>query len=132
MGNFTLWWLLFDDEFKQRIEIYEEAYREQMKRENEEFVDKMQDIIELDPEAVELTGFGNKWHENLECISKLREEAQDMRKRTVCILIFRGVNTGLRREDLKPSALFGISMKPKPRERPVSRNLMMFTDAISP
>ena len=58
VGNFALWWLLFDDEFNQKMEIYEEAYREQMKKENEKFVNTLQPIIELDPEAVEITGFG--------------------------------------------------------------------------
>ena len=53
VGNFVLWWLLFDEDFTQRLEIYETAYREQMKRENEDFVKKMGGIIDLDPEAVE-------------------------------------------------------------------------------
>lgn len=88
VGNFVLWWLLFDEEFSQRLEIYEEAFREQMKRENEEFVAKMQDIITLDPEAVELAGFGEKWKEKIETVSKLREEAQSMRRRTVWVYYF--------------------------------------------
>lgn len=88
MGNFVLWWLLFDEEFSQRLDIYEEAFREQMKRENEEFVAKMQDIIDLDPEAVDIAGFGEKWKEKIETVSKLREEAQSMRKRTVWVYYF--------------------------------------------
>jgi hypothetical protein len=88
MGNFVLWWLLFDEEFDQRIEIYYEAYREQMKRENEEFVAKMQDIIDLDPEAVEIAGFGEKWREKLENVNKLRMEADAMRKRVIWVYYF--------------------------------------------
>lgn len=88
VSNFTLWWLLFDDEFTQRLEIYEEAFREQMKRENEEFVNRMKGIIELDPEAVEVAGFGERWREKLDRVSKLREEAQAMRKRTIWVYYF--------------------------------------------
>ena len=88
VGNFALWWLLFDEEFKQRMEIYEEAYREQMKIENEKFVNKMQGIIELDPEAIEIAGFGEKWREKLDRVSKLREEAQSMRRRTIWVYYF--------------------------------------------
>lgn len=88
MGNFCLWWLLFDSEFNQRMEIYEAAYREQMKNENEAFVSKMKGIIELDPEAVEVAGFGDTWREKLEGVSKLRKEAQDMRRRTVWVYYF--------------------------------------------
>lgn len=88
VGNFVLWWLLFDEEFTMRLDIYEEAFREQMKRENEEFVAKMQDIIEIDPESVELAGFGEKWKEKIEKVSKLREEAQNMRRRTVWVYYF--------------------------------------------
>jgi len=57
MGNFVLWWLLFNEEFSQRLDIYETAYREQMRRENEGFVAKMGGLMDLDPEAVEITGF---------------------------------------------------------------------------
>lgn len=88
VGNFVLWWLLFDEEFSQRLEIYEEAFREQMKRENEEGVAKIQDIITFDPEAVELAGFGKKWKKNIETVSRLRDEAQSMRRRTVWVYYF--------------------------------------------
>lgn len=88
VGNFALWWLLFDEEFSLRLEIYEEAFREQMKRENEEFVANMQDVIDLDPEAVEIAGFGEKWKEKIEAVSKLREEAKGMRRRTVWVYYF--------------------------------------------
>jgi hypothetical protein len=88
MGNFVLWWLLFDEEFIQRLEIYEEAYRDQMKQENEEFVAKMQDIIELDPEAAEIAGFGEKWRAKLEGVNRLRLEADSMRKHTVWVYYF--------------------------------------------
>jgi len=86
--NFVLWWFLFDEDFTQRLEIYEEAYREQMKRENEEFVNKMGGLIDLDPEAVEIAGFGETWREKLEKVSKLRNEANNMRRRTIWVYYF--------------------------------------------
>ena len=85
VGNFVLWWLLFDEDFTQRLEIYETAYREQMKRENEEFVAKMGGIMDLDPEAVEIAGFGETWRQKLEKVSKVRNEAQNMRRRTIWV-----------------------------------------------
>jgi len=88
VGNFVIWWLLFDEDFAQRLEIYETAYREQMKRENEEFVAKMGGIMDLDPEAVEIAGFGESWRQKLEKVSKLRDEANNMRKRTIWIYYF--------------------------------------------
>jgi hypothetical protein len=88
VGNFGLWWLLFDEDFAKRLEIYEVAHREQMKQENEAFVAKMQEIIELDPEAVEIAGFGEKWKEKLESVNKLKDEAQAMRRRTVWVYYF--------------------------------------------
>jgi len=84
----VLWWLLFDEDFTQRLEIYEEAYREQMKRENEAFVNKMGGLIDLDPEAVEIAGFGETWREKLEKVSKLRNEAHNMRRRTIWVYYF--------------------------------------------
>ncbi len=59
-----------------------------MKWENEEFVAKMQDIIDLDPEAVEIAGFGEKWREKLENVNKLRMEADAMRKRIIWVYYF--------------------------------------------
>ena len=88
VGNFVLWWFLFDEDFTQRLEIYETAYREQMKRENEDFVKKMGGIIDLDPEAVEIAGFGETWRQKLEKVSKVRNEAQNMRRRTIWVYYF--------------------------------------------
>ena len=85
VGNFVLWWLLFNEEFSQRLDIYETAYREQMKRENEEFIAKMGGLMDLDPEAVEITGFGETWREKLEKAGKLREEVSNMRRRTIWV-----------------------------------------------
>ena len=88
VGNFVLWWLLFDEDFAQRLETFETAYREQMKRENEEFVNKMGGIMALDPEAIEVAGFGETWRQKLEKVSKLREEANNMRRRTIWVYYF--------------------------------------------
>jgi hypothetical protein len=56
-----------------------------MKIENLEFVSKMQNLIELDPEAVEIIGFGDKWNERLESGSRFMEESDEMRKRTIWV-----------------------------------------------
>jgi hypothetical protein len=70
------------------MEIYEDVFKDHMKRENDKFVNTMQGIIELDSEAVEMTGFGDKWNEDLQSVSKLREEAQDMRGRIIWVYYF--------------------------------------------
>ena len=48
----------------------------------------MQDVIDLDSEAVEIAGFGEKWKEKIEAVSKLREETQSRRRRTVLVYYF--------------------------------------------
>ncbi|MFC1803327.1 hypothetical protein ACFL0D_05100 [Thermoproteota archaeon] len=70
---------MFNYDFDQRLEIYQDALREQVKIENQEFVSKMQDVIELDPEAVEIDGLGKKWKVQLESGSRIKEESDKMR-----------------------------------------------------
>ncbi len=66
VGNYFLWWLIFDDEFEHRLQTYQDALKSQLVKENEEFVNQMQGIIELDPEAIEVVGFGDNWKKQLE------------------------------------------------------------------
>lgn len=120
MGNFVLWWLLFDEEFDQRIEIYQEAYREQMKRENEEFVAKMQYIIELDPEASEIAGFGEKWKEKLDSVNRLKEEADSMKKHTIWVYYFALV-----------AILFAAGGLALPNGVPLTDSFTLYSTAVS-
>jgi len=83
--NFALWMLLFDEEFYHLLESHEGRVREQLRRENEEFVEKMKGILELDPEAVEVVGFGENWKKRLERINNLKREVEDLRRRTVWV-----------------------------------------------
>ncbi len=85
VGNYVLWWLIFDDEFEQRLQTYQGALKSQLVQENEEFVSQMQGIIELDPEAVEVVGFGEKWKERLSSVDKLRGEADVLKDRAVWV-----------------------------------------------
>lgn len=85
VGNYVLWWLLFDDEFEHRLSTYTEVLRGQLVRENEEFVSQMQGIIELDPEAVEVMGFGEKWNEQLAKVDKLRTDSEILKERIVYV-----------------------------------------------
>ena len=85
VGNYVLWWLLFDEEFDHKLNTYQEVLRSQLVRENEEFVSQMQGIIELDPEAVEVIGFGEKWKEQLEGVDRLRMESEKLKEKVVWI-----------------------------------------------
>jgi len=87
-SNSLLWWILFDEGFNQRLELDAEARRERMKKENEEFISKMQGIIELDPDAVEVVGFGETWKKELAEINMLKEEAKRLQRRTVWVNYF--------------------------------------------
>ena len=88
VGNYFLWWLIFDDEFEQRLQTYQEVLKSQLMKDNEEFVNQMQGIIELDPEAVEVVGFGEKWKEQLGSVNKLRVESETLKDRAVWVYYF--------------------------------------------
>ncbi len=85
VGNYVLWWLIFDDEFEQRIQVYQEALKSQLMKENEDFVNQMQGIIELDPEAIEVVGFGEKWKAQLGSVNKLRNESEILKDQSVWV-----------------------------------------------
>ena len=87
MGNFVLWWLLFDEDFTRRIEIYDEAHRDQMKQEKVNFVSKMQGIIGL-RSALKVAEFDENWKDELENVNLLIDEAQSMRRHTVWVHYF--------------------------------------------
>lgn len=84
-GNYTMWWLLFDDEFDSRLRTYQSTQRNRMMKEDQEFVDKMQGIIELDPEAIDVIGFGDKWQDKIDNVDKLRHESETLKTRVVWV-----------------------------------------------
>jgi hypothetical protein len=85
VGNYSLWWLVFDEEFDRRLQVYQGALKTQLVRENEEFVTQMQGIIELDPEAVEVMGFGDNWKSKLSTVDRLRLQAESLKDRAVYV-----------------------------------------------
>lgn len=84
-GNYAMWWLLFDEEFDSRLRIYQSTQRNRMMKEDQDFVSKMQGIIELDPEAIDVIGFGDKWQEKIDNVDKLRHESENMKTRIVWV-----------------------------------------------
>ncbi len=80
-----MWWLLFDDEFDSRLRIYQSTQRNRMMKEDQEFVTKMKGIIELDPEAIDVIGFGAKWQEKIDSVDKLRHESETLKTRIVWV-----------------------------------------------
>ena len=80
-----MWWLLFDEEFDSRLRIYQSTQRNRMMQEDQEFVSKMQGIIELDPEAIDVIGFGEKWQEKIDSVDKLRHESEMLKTRIVWV-----------------------------------------------
>lgn len=84
-GNYVMWWILFDEEFDSRLRIYQSTQRNRMMKEDKEFVSKMQGIIELDPEAMDVIGFGEKWQEKIDSVDKLRHESETLKTRIVWV-----------------------------------------------
>jgi hypothetical protein len=84
-GNFLMWWLLFDDEFDSRIRVYQSTQRNRMMKEDQDFVTNMQGIIELDPEAMDVIGFGEKWQDKIDSVDKLRHESETLKTRIVWV-----------------------------------------------
>ena len=85
VGNYALWWLIFDEEFEHRIQTYQQVLKSQLVRENEDFVNQMQGIIELDPEAIEVVGFGENWQKQLGSVNKLRTESEILKDQSVWV-----------------------------------------------
>ena len=80
-----MWWLLFDDDFDSRLRIFQSTQRNRMMAENEEFVSQMHGIIDLDPEAMEVVGFGEKWQEKIDGVDRLRHESETLKTRIVWV-----------------------------------------------
>jgi hypothetical protein len=78
----------FDDGFEQRFNSYREAQKETMVKENQEFVKTMKGIIDLDPEAVEVMGFGEKWKQRLIGIDEMKGERERLEKKVHAVYYF--------------------------------------------
>lgn len=78
----------FDDGFEQRFNSYREAQKGTMVKENQEFVHTMKGIIDLDPEAVEVMGFGEKWKQRLLSIDEMRGERDRLEKKVHVVYYF--------------------------------------------
>jgi hypothetical protein len=85
VGNYVLWWLIFDEEFEHRLQTYQKVQKTELVKENEEFVNQMQGIIELDPEAIEVVGFGEKWQQQLGSVNKIRNESEILKDQSVWV-----------------------------------------------
>jgi len=80
--------LTFDDGFEQRFNSYREAQKGLMVKENQEFVQTMKGIIDLDPEAVEVMGFGEKWKQRLLSIDETTGERESREKKVHVVYYF--------------------------------------------
>jgi hypothetical protein len=76
--HFAVFRLVFDDDFEARFSVYQDRQRSLLVRENEEFVSSMQGIIDMDPESVETSGFGEKWRHKLESIDEVLERRREL------------------------------------------------------
>ncbi|OGD48316.1 hypothetical protein A3K69_04005 [Candidatus Bathyarchaeota archaeon RBG_16_57_9] len=74
LSHAVIFRLTFDDGFEARFELYREAQKARMVEENEKFVHTMKGIIDLDPEAVEVMGFGEKWKQMLAGVDEMKAE----------------------------------------------------------
>ena len=78
VSHFAVFRLVFDDDFEARFSVYQDRQRSLLVRENEEFVSSMQSIIEMDPESVEASGFGEKWRHKLESIDEVLDRRREL------------------------------------------------------
>ena len=80
--------LSLDDRFEARFESYKEAQRASMVAENEEFVKSMKGIIDLDPEAVEVMGFGERWKQRLLSMDDVKVQRSRLERKTHVVYYF--------------------------------------------
>jgi hypothetical protein len=73
-GHFLIFRLAFDEDFESRFLSYQEQAKQHLLSDNQEFVSTMSGIIELDPEAVEKTGYGEQWKQRLDIIEEMNSE----------------------------------------------------------
>ena len=71
IGHFLLFHIVLRSDYETKLRRYEAFMKNRLYEVNKEFVDKMQDIIELDPEAIELLGFGDTWRRSLASIQEI-------------------------------------------------------------
>jgi hypothetical protein len=76
--HFAVFRLVFDDDFEARFRVYQDRQRNHLIRENEEFVSSMQGVMDLDPESVEASGFGEKWRHKLASIDEVLERRREL------------------------------------------------------
>ena len=67
---------------------YKEAQRASMVKENEEFVRSMKGIIDLDPEAVEVMGFGEKWKQRLLSMDDVKLQRSQLERKVHVVYYF--------------------------------------------
>jgi hypothetical protein len=79
---------VFDEEFEHRMHSYQGLLKTHLLEENEEFVNQMESIIELDPDAVDVMGFGDSWKSKLSTVNKLRLQSESLKDRTVYVYYF--------------------------------------------
>ena len=78
VGYFVVLRVVFDDDFEARFRVYQDRQKNHLMRENEEFVSSMQGVMELDPESVEASGFGEKWRHKLASIDEVLERRREL------------------------------------------------------
>lgn len=78
VSHFAVFRLVFDDDFEARFKVYQDRQRIHLMRENEKFVSSMQNVMELDPESVEASGFGEKWRHKLASIDEVVERRREL------------------------------------------------------
>ncbi len=75
VSHAALFHLLFED-FGPRLDLFQTFQRRSMVAENQEFVSSMSGVIEVDPEAAEVVGFGEQWRRKLTFIDSLHDQRQ--------------------------------------------------------
>jgi hypothetical protein len=78
VSHFAVFRLVLDDDFEARFKVYKDRQRNQLMRENEEFVSSMQNAMELDPESLEASGFGERWRHKLASIDEVVERRREL------------------------------------------------------
>ena len=76
--HFAVFKLVFDDDFENRFRVYQDMQRSLLVRENEVFVSSMRSTIEVDPQSVEASGFGEKWRHRLESIDEVLKRRREL------------------------------------------------------
>jgi hypothetical protein len=74
MINYVVFSLVFKRDFDLRFNRYQGRVKNLMARENRRFVETMKGIIELDPDVVEKTGFGESWRYMVSSLNKVKKD----------------------------------------------------------